>query len=62
MGIGAKILIGLLALGAMGGIWMSMSGYGATPMKGAKYYRPKGPNVRSGSIGHGRGYYHGGKY
>lgn len=62
MGILAKIFIGVLALGAMGGVWLAMSGYGATPMKGAAHYRPKGPNVRAGSVGHGRGYYHGGKY
>ena len=62
MGILAKIFIGVLALGAMGGVWLAMSGYGAHSMKGAKHYRPKGPNVRASSLGHGRGYYHGGKY
>jgi hypothetical protein len=59
MGIIGKILIGLLALGSLGGVWMAMSGYGAKPMKGAAAYRP---NVRSGSVGHSRGYYYGGKY
>ena len=59
MGLFAKIVIGILSLGAMGGVWLAMSGYGASPMKGVKHYQP---NVRSGSVGHGRGYYHGGKY
>lgn len=59
MGILAKILIGALTLGAMGGVWATISGYGAKPMRGAAYYRP---SVRSGSAGHSRGYYYGGKY
>ena len=59
MGIIGKILIGTLALGAMGGIWATLAGYGAKPMKGSTYYKP---NVRSGSVGHSRGYYYGGKY
>lgn len=59
MGILAKIMIGLLAAGAMGGAWASLSGYGAKDMRGAATYQP---NVRSGSAGHSRTYYHGGKY
>jgi hypothetical protein len=59
MGILAKIVIGALTLGAMGGVWAALSGYGAKPMRGASYYRP---SVRSGSVGHSRGYYYGGKY
>lgn len=59
MGIIAKILVGLLALGAMGGIWAAFAGYGAHPMRGAAYYQP---SVRSGSVGHSRTYYYGGKY
>ena len=59
MGILAKILIGTLCLGALGGVWLAMSGFGAAPMKGVSHYKP---SVRSGSVGHGRGYYHGGKY
>ncbi len=59
MGIIAKIFIALLALGAMGGVWAAMAGYGAHPMKGASAYKA---SVRTGSAGHGRAYYHGGKY
>ena len=59
MGIFGKIFIGMLALGTLGGVWASFSGVGAHGMKGTAHYRP---SVRSGSIGHSRGYYHGGKY
>ncbi|MDY0001883.1 MAG: hypothetical protein RBU30_11355 [Polyangia bacterium] len=59
MGVIGRIIIGLLALGALGGVWAALAGYGASPMKGAAVYQP---NVRSGSVGHSRTYYHGGKY
>jgi len=59
MGVIAKILIGLLAAGAMGSAWASLSGYGAKEMKGAAAYQP---NVRAGSTGHSRSYHQGGKF
>ena len=59
MGIFAKIFIGMLAIGSLGGVWASFSGLGASSMRGTAHYQP---SVRSGPVGHSRGYYHGGKY
>ena len=59
MGLFAKLFLGIAAVGALGSVWFTMAGRGAHSMRGAAYYRP---SVRSGSVGHGRVYYYGGKY
>jgi hypothetical protein len=59
MSLLTKILAALVVFLTLGAIWASLAGWGAKQMKGAAHYEP---SVRSGSAGHSRVYYHGGKY